>query len=167
MPTDWYYAEGGQKKGPISTSVLKQMAQMGDIGPETLIWKDGLSEWVHASRIQGLFPKGTPTVPPPIREPRPEVKVRVEPDISVRISKPKLGVLASTTKWIVIGWSVLCLFGVVYGIANVAADSSPAYTEAQQAGQAIGFGCGMFMWVFIWGAIAIPALVVWLVGQKR
>lgn len=64
MATEWYYAVGGSERGPVSSSELKRLAASGTIQPETLIWKDGYSAWVHASTAQGLFPSDVPPIPP-------------------------------------------------------------------------------------------------------
>jgi len=70
-------------------------------------------------------------------------------------------------KWIVILWSVLCLVGVVMGLANVSKEFDKEKSEYAQTGASIGLGCGMGMWVGIWLAIAGPALVIFLVAGNK
>lgn len=69
-------------------------------------------------------------------------------------------------KWTLILWSLFCLFGVFAGMSNVS-DQLSTGSEAEQAGAAIGTGCGLFMWVGIWAAIALPALIIYLVSGKK
>jgi predicted DNA repair protein MutK len=74
--------------------------------------------------------------------------------------------MKNIAKWILICWSIFCLIGVVVGMANVGSTLQSGTNEAQRAGASIGAGCGMAMWVGIWGAIALPALIIYLVGGK-
>jgi hypothetical protein len=168
MAIEWYYSEAGQKRGPVSSAILKEMVAMGDLKPETLIWKDGLSEWVPAQKVKGLFPKDAPPVPPPIREPEPPIKIKAETPIQIKIERTEIGLTATIAKWVTIVWSVVCLAGVFFGLANVGSDSSlSSANEYEQAGATLGIGCGMFIWVFFWAAIALPALVIWVVAQRK
>lgn len=57
----WYTLIDGAQLGPFSNSDLKAIAASGRLKPDDHVWKEGLSEWVLASRIKGLFP---PTPPP-------------------------------------------------------------------------------------------------------
>jgi len=52
---EWYYAKGDQQKGPVSSAELKQLAQAGQIVPTDLVWREGMTEWVAASNVRGLF----------------------------------------------------------------------------------------------------------------
>jgi hypothetical protein len=51
----WYYASGGQQRGPVKTAQLKQMATAGDLKPDDLVWCDGMANWSPASTVKGLF----------------------------------------------------------------------------------------------------------------
>ena len=74
--------------------------------------------------------------------------------------------MKSFAKWVLILWSGFCLFGVFYGLAMVGKTIEQG-SDAAKAGSTIGAGCGMGLWIAIWGAIALPALIIWLVsGQK-
>jgi hypothetical protein len=52
----WYYASGGQQRGPVKTAQLKQLATAGELKPEDLVWCDGMANWSPASTVKGLFP---------------------------------------------------------------------------------------------------------------
>ncbi|MCZ2341840.1 MAG: DUF4339 domain-containing protein [Bacteroidales bacterium] len=58
---EWYYAVNDQRNGPVTVAELRQLAQMGKIGPESMVWKDGMEEWKPASRIRGLLPPAPTT----------------------------------------------------------------------------------------------------------
>ena len=61
---EWYYAENDDKKGPISDAQLKTLVQQGVIKRDTLVWKDGLKDWVVASKLKGLFlPLSSKSIP--------------------------------------------------------------------------------------------------------
>ncbi len=59
----WWYAIGQEKIGPCSGSELIELVAQGKLFPETLVWKQGMPNWVPASRIKGLW-QNPPAVPP-------------------------------------------------------------------------------------------------------
>ncbi len=56
MPTEWFFSKGGQQLGPVSSEQLKQLAASDQLQPSDLVWKDGMSQWIEARKITGLFP---------------------------------------------------------------------------------------------------------------
>jgi len=42
---DWYYAIDADQKGPVKEEEFQQLVQQGVITPQTLVWKEGFSEW--------------------------------------------------------------------------------------------------------------------------
>jgi uncharacterized RDD family membrane protein YckC len=46
---NWYYADNGQQKGPINELDLATLARNGSIKPDTLVWREGLTEWQQLS----------------------------------------------------------------------------------------------------------------------
>jgi hypothetical protein len=69
MSQDWYYENGGTRHGPVAPAALKQLADTGDISPDTLVWRSGMAQWVRARAVKGLFagnaaPTTTPSLPP-------------------------------------------------------------------------------------------------------
>ncbi len=74
--------------------------------------------------------------------------------------------MKNVAKWVLIVWSAFCFFGVLYGMANVGKDLEQG-SDAEKSGAAIGAGCGMAMWVGIWGALGVPALAIWLVAGSK
>ncbi len=65
MSTQWFYTEDGKQQGPISSNELKSRAANGTMTPDELVWKEGMSEWVPARRIKGLFTAATASASPP------------------------------------------------------------------------------------------------------
>jgi TM2 domain-containing membrane protein YozV len=46
---DWYYTSGGQRQGPVPESQLRQMVAAGQVGPNELVWTQGMAQWSPAS----------------------------------------------------------------------------------------------------------------------
>ncbi|HSF89252.1 MAG TPA: CD225/dispanin family protein [Saprospiraceae bacterium] len=63
----YYYTDGKERFGPFTIDQLKER----NISESTLVWKDGLPDWVPArnlSDLEGLF-ANTPPLPPAVSEP--------------------------------------------------------------------------------------------------
>lgn len=53
--TDWHYKVMGDEVGPVSSRMLRELAQAGDITRDTLVRKGNEGDWVRAERVKGLF----------------------------------------------------------------------------------------------------------------
>ena len=51
----WFWMKGGQKQGPVDTAELKRLAQIGQLLPTDMIWREGMANWVSAANAKGLF----------------------------------------------------------------------------------------------------------------
>lgn len=60
MPTQWYYAIDGHQHGPVAPEELRRLVIIGQLHPTDLVWRPGLSAWVAARNIRGLFPELEP-----------------------------------------------------------------------------------------------------------
>ena len=49
---NWYYADAGQQVGPIGEAELDALAQSGKIQPSTLVWRDGMKDWIPYAQIK-------------------------------------------------------------------------------------------------------------------
>lgn len=56
---EWYYAEGSTSIGPISQSEFDALVSNGTVRFDTLVWQDGMSDWLPLGQIQGA------ATPPP------------------------------------------------------------------------------------------------------
>ena len=70
MPNIMYHISvNGAQSGPFTIQQLKQMAQMGQLTPQTYVWKQGMPAWDMAGNqpdLAALFAPPAPgTVPPP------------------------------------------------------------------------------------------------------
>lgn len=65
IPTIAYHiAVNGQPAGPFDMTTLSQMATAGQLTADSLVWKNGMAEWVKAGMVDEL--KGLFIVMPPI-----------------------------------------------------------------------------------------------------
>jgi hypothetical protein len=60
-PAEWYYAKDNQQQGPVASADLKRLSLAGQLGPEDLVWREGLTDWIPARKVKGLFDPGTKT----------------------------------------------------------------------------------------------------------
>ena len=49
---NWFYAENGQQKGPVSDSDLASLAENGSVKVETLLWREGMPDWQPLGRVR-------------------------------------------------------------------------------------------------------------------
>jgi TM2 domain-containing membrane protein YozV len=64
MASEWYYSHDGQRLGPVSSEQLKELAAVGKLGPDDLVWKEGMDNWVAAGKVKKLLPPTTGAVAP-------------------------------------------------------------------------------------------------------
>jgi hypothetical protein len=50
--TEWFYVENGQQAGPVSEIAARAMIRNGSISPKTLVWRDGMKNWVEARKTE-------------------------------------------------------------------------------------------------------------------
>lgn len=55
MSQEWYYGRDDEQHGPVSSQELKKLANTGQLRSTDLVWKEGLEEWVPATKVKGLF----------------------------------------------------------------------------------------------------------------
>ena len=68
IPTVAYHvAVNGQAAGPFDLSVLAQMATAGQLTADSLVWKNGMEQWIkagEAEELKKIFANVMPPVPP-------------------------------------------------------------------------------------------------------
>ena len=50
----WYYVVGNEKKGLISEEELIALLKSGGLSSETLVWTEGMEEWVQIDAAEDL-----------------------------------------------------------------------------------------------------------------
>lgn len=66
LPVAYYIAVNSKAIGPFELSILAQMASSGQLTADSLVWKNGMSQWEKAKAVDEL--KGLFSVMPPIPE---------------------------------------------------------------------------------------------------
>ena len=51
MAEQWYYAQQGQRKGPVSEQEIRQLISSSQLQPTDLVWKQGMAQWAKASEF--------------------------------------------------------------------------------------------------------------------
>ncbi len=59
-PVRYFYAENGERRGPVLSSDIPSLIDTGLITPETLVWTSGMTDWARADSIPDLAALFTP-----------------------------------------------------------------------------------------------------------
>jgi uncharacterized RDD family membrane protein YckC len=62
----WYYAENNERRGPIEDAAFEALVTSGTIKPDTLVWRDGLTEWVPYSQAPSLVSAASASTASPL-----------------------------------------------------------------------------------------------------
>ena len=76
MAEAWSYIQQGKTLGPVTEDALKGLLAIGQLGPDDLVWHQGLTEWTLAGLCPELQPARIaldlpPALPPPPIAPTP------------------------------------------------------------------------------------------------
>jgi len=161
MASEWFYMKDGQQCGPIGSEELKGLAASGQLQPTDMVWKEGMAEWVAASKLKGVFPEeakpATPPPPPPpatARPPQPPPAPSSAVGLLPKGSRPRiLLIIASSVLFICF---FLPLFYVSVG-------------EGRHAESSMTFGFGLWYGIvaFILGIVALAAAILDLVLSRN
>jgi hypothetical protein len=68
MMKQWRVVINSQQYGPVSQEELKGWIAQSRVGPNDMVWSDGMPNWVAAGSVAelGFPPTGAPGAPPPI-----------------------------------------------------------------------------------------------------
>jgi len=73
----WYYAQNGEQKGPVDDIQLKALFAQGAIDAQSLVWRDGMSDWLPlATQMASL---GLRSAPAPAQPSAPRAPVAAMP----------------------------------------------------------------------------------------
>lgn len=56
----WYYLQSGAQRGPIELQMMQSLVQSGQIQPDTMVWEEGMPQWIAAQQSAQLFPGMAP-----------------------------------------------------------------------------------------------------------
>jgi predicted Zn finger-like uncharacterized protein len=52
--TDWYVAIGDKQTGPVTLEKVKSLWDQGELGPDSLCWRNGFADWLPLSTVKSL-----------------------------------------------------------------------------------------------------------------
>lgn len=91
MSDQWHLLQEGQQYGPYTGEQLVEFANDGRIVRDSMLWAEGMAEWVQASQVEGLFPPeavpvATPAAPAyvPGGSPPPWMRGGATPQLAAR-----------------------------------------------------------------------------------
>lgn len=67
--SEWFYADGEERVGPVTEAELVRLVSIGTVERDTLVWTEGMNDWKPAKQVPLLFPA---TAPPELRRTRRE-----------------------------------------------------------------------------------------------
>jgi hypothetical protein len=114
----WYFEQAQIPQGPFSVESLQRMAVRGQIGPQTLVCKAGMPDFVPFSELgdlafcAGQADPSSPGVPPSLS--RPAHGDLAHPHVASRISRLAI---ASLVLGIVHCFAIVSLLATIFGVA--------------------------------------------------
>lgn len=82
MADQWYYVTDGKKNGPVTSRVLKELADSGELLPSDQVQKYGALAWQRADTLKGLMPTR------PVDSQRSTTAERTAPPVPVPPTRP-------------------------------------------------------------------------------
>lgn len=61
---NWYYVKNGQQAGPVNDEQLQQLTGSGEVNASTLVWHDGMKDWVAFGTLGQIAAASTPPQTP-------------------------------------------------------------------------------------------------------
>lgn len=94
----WYFAIDDQRQGPVSSTELRRLVLGRKLKRTDLVWKEGMSDWVEAGTIPGLFSAPSKAAkPPPAQSPS---RPRNSPPAQARKTEKKSVELAYSEEYV-------------------------------------------------------------------
>lgn len=150
--TQWFYASGGARQGPVSESALRALIASSAVQAQTLVWTQGMPAW----RPLGETPIGAPpqTIPPPL-SPAPVAAGAGESTATAALVCSCLGL----TGILCCGTAPLAIVGVILAHVNLASSSATAVArQRSRAALVVGYsGIAIYLLVMV-GAILFGAV---------
>jgi hypothetical protein len=122
---NWYYVEAGQQAGPVDDAQLEALVRSGRIQPDTLVWHEGLSNWVA---YQQMAPAPAPGAPPSV----PLLGASLGTSASPSAATPPVGVICSEC-----GRAFSTDEVIRYGDRYICAACKPVFFQRLQEGAAL------------------------------
>src|SRR5262245_48452014 len=59
MSDTWYFRRGQKEFGPVTFTLLAELARYGQLQPSDLVRREGAADWIEAKMVQGVSFPGT------------------------------------------------------------------------------------------------------------
>jgi hypothetical protein len=93
---NWYYVENGQQRGPLTEAQLDDLAKAGTIKSDTLVWAEGMANWLPYSQARGGAASAPPLLAPPGAAPFGAAPFATGPDqVRQKVSGPAVGLIVT------------------------------------------------------------------------
>jgi predicted Zn finger-like uncharacterized protein len=66
LANDWYVAIDEKQVGPLSVEKVKEHWERGEVGPDSLCWRQGFGDWIPLSEVAQLASVLSPRAPKPV-----------------------------------------------------------------------------------------------------
>lgn len=85
-PMEWYYANEGQRHGPVSIDDFARLVAAGTVRPETLVWRAGMGGWQAWAEVAPTvqLPQAADVPPPLVASPAPLSPIAPVADVAAR-----------------------------------------------------------------------------------
>lgn len=138
--TQWLVMQGEEQLGPYTGTQLVEFATNGNITPETLVWAEGMENWLPAGQVEGLFPAvaaeatSVATVPLATAQPPSADPAAGYPSPSVKNASFGLwaGMLLGGFALVIVGLMLLAVLG-----RNAAGGGNQEVTSGQAIGAVV------------------------------
>lgn len=75
----WFYVQNNAQMGPVPESQLVGFFRSGALGPQTMVWSDGMAQWIPAGQIASLNPNPAAPQQPAAQPPAPAQPAAAQP----------------------------------------------------------------------------------------
>lgn len=144
----WYYLAQGESHGPITAARLRQLVATGEVPADTLVWREGMVDWLSASDLGLTRALAAPVPPPVVRAERNDASSPASSGTIARHATRSPGSrramrrdAVDARRWLWAGMTialVLLLAGGLYMVWNPSRHSASADANAEQErGQAV------------------------------
>ncbi len=103
MSPTWYYVQDNERLGPLAFEELRGIAVSGRLGPDDLVWTDGMADWQPARSVEGLFGRSG-TAAATSEEPDPAINPYESPEESVADAYPARPAATGTPGIVITGF---------------------------------------------------------------
>jgi hypothetical protein len=121
MASEWYYAEGGERQGPITFEQLQDLANSDKLQPTDLVWRKRMKDWQPTKTVEGLMFPAAAQKPladgPGVEQGGANTKEREAPSWPYMVTG-SIGAMIGVGFWLFVGgfWGTV-FFGIIAGLA--------------------------------------------------